>query len=60
MKTENENRVAIVNLGTELTQGFRPNTNAHRMAAVCATWASKSPTRLRSPTTRASGKKPGK
>lgn len=32
MKTENENRVAIVNLGTELTQGFTLNTNAHQMA----------------------------
>lgn len=32
MKTENENKVAIVNLGTELTQGFTLNTNAHQMA----------------------------
>ncbi len=32
MRTENENRVAIVNLGTELTQGFTLNTNAHQMA----------------------------
>ncbi len=32
MKTDNENKVAIVNLGTELTQGFTLNTNAHRMA----------------------------
>ncbi len=31
MNTENENRVAIVNLGTELTQGFTLDTNAHRM-----------------------------
>lgn len=32
MKTVNENKVAIVNLGTELTQGFTLNTNAHQMA----------------------------
>lgn len=32
MNTENENKVAIVSLGTELTQGFTLNTNAHWMA----------------------------
>lgn len=32
MRTDNENKVAIVSLGTELVQGFTPNTNAHWMA----------------------------